>query len=95
MIDIWQECASFQTTSKKLADQVRTIINRGGFLILKYFKYTRKHINQIIQYHTYEVSSNKNDLTEMKCLFLKMKTPLYQTADNQVTLRKHYHKNKR
>ena len=26
MISIWQECTKFQTTSQKLADQVRTII---------------------------------------------------------------------
>ena len=26
MIEIWQECASFQTTSQTLADQVRAII---------------------------------------------------------------------
>ena len=29
MIEIWQECASFQTTSQKFADQVRTIIKKG------------------------------------------------------------------
>ena len=28
MIEIWQECASFQTTSQKFADQVRTIITK-------------------------------------------------------------------
>ena len=28
MIEIWQECASFQTTSQRLADQVRTIIKK-------------------------------------------------------------------
>ena len=31
MIDIWQECASFQTTSQRLPDQVRTIIKKGWF----------------------------------------------------------------
>ena len=31
MIEIWQECASFQTTSQRLADQVRTIIKKGWF----------------------------------------------------------------
>ena len=29
MIVIWQECAKFQTTSQRLADQVRTIIKKG------------------------------------------------------------------
>ena len=36
MIEIWQECASFQTTSQRLADQVRIIIKKDGFLILNY-----------------------------------------------------------
>ena len=31
MIDIWQECAKFQTSSQKLADLVRTIIKKGWF----------------------------------------------------------------
>ena len=31
MIEIWQECAKFQTTSQRLADQVRTIIKKGWF----------------------------------------------------------------
>ena len=30
MIEIWQECATFQT-SRRLADQVRTIIKKGWF----------------------------------------------------------------
>ena len=29
MIEIWQKCASFQTTSKRLANQVKTIIKIG------------------------------------------------------------------
>ena len=35
MIEIWQECANFQTTSQRLADQVRTIIKKGWFSDLK------------------------------------------------------------
>ena len=35
MIEIWRECASFQTTSQRLADQVRTI-KKDSFLSLKY-----------------------------------------------------------
>ena len=31
MIEIWKECASFQTTSQILADQVRTIMKKGWF----------------------------------------------------------------
>ena len=30
-IEIWQECASFQTTSQRLTDQVRTIMKKGWF----------------------------------------------------------------
>ena len=29
MIGIWQECSNFQTTSQRLAKQVRTIIKKG------------------------------------------------------------------
>ena len=31
MIEIWQECVSFQTTCQRLADQIRTIIKKGWF----------------------------------------------------------------
>ena len=31
MIEIWQECASFQTTSQRLAVQIRTIIKKDCF----------------------------------------------------------------
>ena len=31
MIEIWQECASFQTTSQRLVDKVRTMIKKGWF----------------------------------------------------------------
>ena len=29
MIESWQVCANFQTTSQRLADQIRTIIKKG------------------------------------------------------------------
>ena len=32
MIEIWKKCGSFQITSQRLADQVRTIIKKDGFL---------------------------------------------------------------
>ena len=38
MIEILQECASFQTTSQKLADQVRKIIKNGWFSDLEILK---------------------------------------------------------
>ena len=31
MIEIWQERSTFQTTSQRLADQVRTIVKKGWF----------------------------------------------------------------
>ena len=31
MIEIWQECTSFQATSQRLVDQVRTIIKKDWF----------------------------------------------------------------
>ena len=31
MIEIWQGCASFQTTNQRLTDQVRIIIKKGWF----------------------------------------------------------------
>ena len=31
MLEIWQEYSNFQTTSQRLADQVRTIIKKGWF----------------------------------------------------------------
>ena len=31
MIEIWQKCSTFQTTSQRLADQVRTITKKGWF----------------------------------------------------------------
>ena len=42
MIDIWQECASFQTTSQRLAGQVRTIIKKGWFSDLEILEIHQK-----------------------------------------------------
>ena len=50
MIEIWQECARFQTTSQRLADQVRTIIKKGWFsdlVILEIHQKTQKQDNTI------------------------------------------------
>ena len=60
MIEIWQESASFQTTSQRLADQVRTILNKVWFSGLEIQKYIRKQINKIIiQCQTYQELTNK------------------------------------
>ena len=42
MIEIWQECASFQTTNQRLADQVRTITNFFDLEILEIHLKTHK-----------------------------------------------------
>ena len=50
MIEIWQEFASFQTTSQRLAVQVRTIIKKGWFSdleILEIHQKTQKQGNII------------------------------------------------
>ena len=88
MIETWQECASFQTTNQRLADQVRTIIKKGWFSdleILEIHQKTQKQENTIR-----DASSGAKQKPEMTCQLLKMKTPHYQ-----VTLMKHYHENKR
>ena len=42
MIEIWQECVNFQTTSQRLADQVRTIIKKGWFSDLEILEIHQK-----------------------------------------------------
>ena len=42
MIEIWQECAKFQTTGQRLADQVRTIIKKGWFSDLEILEIHQK-----------------------------------------------------
>ena len=46
MIEIWQECTSFQTTSQRLADQVRTIIKKGWFSDLEILEINQKTKNE-------------------------------------------------
>ena len=46
MIEIWQECTSFQTTSQRLADQVRTIIKEGWFSDLEILEIHQKINNE-------------------------------------------------
>ena len=45
MIEIWQECASFQTTSQRLADQVKTI-KKGWFSDLEILEIHQKTLKQ-------------------------------------------------
>ena len=42
MIEIWQECAKFRTTTYRLADQVRTIIKKGWFTDLEILEIHQK-----------------------------------------------------
>ena len=46
MIEIWKECASFQTTSQRLADQVRKIIKKGWFSDLEILEIHKKIDNE-------------------------------------------------
>ena len=55
MIEIWQECAKFQTTSQRLADQVRTI-KKGWFSVLELLEIHQKSNRQ--NYNTVPDTSN-------------------------------------
>ena len=46
IIEIWHECTSFQTTSQRLADQVRTIMRKGWFSDLKILEIHQKIDNE-------------------------------------------------
>ena len=56
MIEIWQECANFQTTGQRLADQVRTIISKGWFSDLEVLETHQKTHKQ--NYNTVPNTSN-------------------------------------
>ena len=46
MIEIWQECTRFQTTSQRLANQVRTKIKKGWFFDLEILEIDQKINNE-------------------------------------------------
>ena len=46
MIEISQECSTFQKTSQKLADQVRTITKKGWFSDLELLEIHQKTLKQ-------------------------------------------------
>ena len=46
MVEIWQECSTFQTTSQRLADQVRTITKKGWFSDLELLEIHQKTLKQ-------------------------------------------------
>ena len=96
MIEIWQECAKFQTVSQSLADQVRTIIKKGWFSDLEIVEIHQKTHKQI--YNTVSDTSSgakQKQSNEKNCELRKIKTPHFQTIHYEATLKKHYHKNQR
>ena len=46
MFEIWQECSTFQTTSQRLADHVRTITKKGWFSDLELLEINQKTLEQ-------------------------------------------------
>ena len=46
MFEIWQECSTFQTTSQRLLDQVRTITKKGWFYDLELLEIHQKTLKQ-------------------------------------------------
>ena len=61
MIEIWQECSNFQTTSQRLADQVRTIIMKGWFSDLEIIG-----IYQKINKHGYTTVPDTSNINKQK-----------------------------
>ena len=59
MIEIWRECSNFQTTSQRLADQVRTIIKKRWFSDLEIIEILQKINNRQVN-NTVHVTSNIN-----------------------------------
>ena len=96
LIKVWQERSTFQTTSQRLSDQVRTIIKKRWFSDLELQEIQQKHWNKTItQYQTHQVVSNKHNPTKKNHKPRQMKTLHSQTTHYQITRKKHYHKNKR
>ena len=65
MIKIWQECANFQTTSQKLADQVRTMIKKGWFSDLEILDIHQKTNTQGNNIESSVVKQNQPDRNEL------------------------------
>ena len=85
MIEIWQECANFERTSQRLADQVRTIIKKASFSDLEILEIHQKTNKIIIQHQTHQVLSNKNNQTEMNSQLRKIKTPQPSNSKEKLT----------
>ena len=61
MVEIWQELSNFQTTSQRLADQVRTIIKKGWFSDLEIIEIHQKIKDQQSSNNTLSGTSNINE----------------------------------
>ena len=90
-------CSSFQTTSQRVAYQIRTIIKKGWFSDLKILEIHQKINNEKNDNTVPETSriNKKNSLTEMNRQLRKMKKTHNQTTHNQTTQIKQYHKKNR
>ena len=76
MIEIWQERSSFQTTSQRLADQVKTIIKKGWFSDLELLEIHQRTLKQ--NYNT--VPDTSSDVKQTQS---NVKEP--QTSANENT----------
>ena len=91
MIEIWQECSTFQTISQRLADQVRTIVKKGWFSdleLLEFHHNTHKQTHNTVPDTSSGVKQKQSN--EKNCKLRQVKTPHFQAIK-----KKHYHKNKR
>ena len=96
MIKIWLEYSNFQTTSQRLADQVRTIIEKGWFSELQVIEIQLKKKDQHgnnTQPDTWNIYKQKQ-LNRNEPTISENRTPLNQTLNNQTTYNKHFHGNK-
>ena len=98
MREIWQELSNFQTTSQRLADQVRTIIKKCTFSDLEIIEIHKKINDQqsgtkYITWHI-KIITNKNSPSERNQQLRKRTTPHNQTLHHQTNQNKHYHKKK-
>ena len=87
MIEIWQECASFQTLSWRLAEQVRKILMKGWLSDLEILEIHQiQTMNKTVkQYQAHQVLTNKHSLSKMKRKYLKLKTPQPWTTEQTPT----------
>ena len=96
MFEIWLESSTFQTTSQRLADQVRTITKKGWFSDLELLEIHKKTLKPNYKAVPDTPSGVKqNNPTKKNRKPRQMKTPHYQTIHYQTTRKKHYRKNKR